>query len=145
MATLTLFVQSLINSATFDEYTVEDTVTVSTFKTQIQTATTVSSSWFDLFYNDLFLDPAETLSSYTIPTETKIYSGNNIANLATKQLRQEAKLAIAQIRRQANGDTSAPYYRTYNVADVDLLPAKYIDDTPVVDDVPLVDHRPWTE
>ena len=144
MANVTITVQSLLNSATFDSYTVADTTTVGTFKSTIETATTVSVEWFDLFFNDSILDVTKTLAFYSIITGSVLYSGNKIADLATKQLKQEAKLAIAQLRRQADGDDTKPYYRLYNVADLDLLPAKYVGDTPVVDDVALVDHRPWT-
>ena len=82
-------------------------------------------------------------------------AANGISELATKQLRQEAKLAIAEAKRQGKTvardgtitgslDTSKPYYREYNVLDIDLLSAKYIGDTAVDDGAPLEPHRPWT-
>jgi len=82
-------------------------------------------------------------------------SANGISHRATKQLRQEGKLAIAEAKRQGKTvardgtitgslNTSKPYYREYNVLDIDLLSAKYIGDTAVDDGAPLEPHRPWT-
>ena len=83
---------------------------------------------------------------------------NGISELATKQLKQEAKLAIAEAKRQGKVvaddgtitgtvDPTKPYYRTLNVLDIDLLPTKYTNNT--VTDNPnvggLVEGRPWTE
>lgn len=66
-------------------------------------------------------------------------SANGISTLATKQLKQEGKLAIAELKRQgytlnADGsidsgpDITEPFYRTLNVLDINLLPTKYVDD-----------------
>jgi hypothetical protein len=73
-------------------------------------------------------------------------SANGISTLATKQLRQEAKLDLAQDQRQAGGDTTANSYRVLNVYDVDLLPTQYQDNS-VVDNANLdglQPGRPWT-
>lgn len=70
---------------------------------------------------------------------------NGISTLLTKQLRQVAKLDLAQTRRQAGGDTSKPYYRELNVYDLNLLPTKYSGNT-VVDNPNvggLQQGRPW--
>ena len=88
-------------------------------------------------------------------------SANGISTLATKQLKLEAKLAIAEAKRQGktvatNGtitgsvDTTKPYYRATNTLDTTLLPTLYSGDT-VVDNVNtvnsvngvLVAGRPW--
>jgi hypothetical protein len=82
-------------------------------------------------------------------------SANGIAHLATKQLRQEGKLEIAEAKRQGKTvardgtisgslDSSKPYYRENNVLDIDLLSAKYVGDVAVDDGAPLEPHRPWT-
>jgi hypothetical protein len=74
---------------------------------------------------------------------------NGISDLATKQLKQEAKLAIAEAKRQGKVvaddgtitgtvDPTKPYYRTLNVLDIDLLPTKYTDDD-VTDNPNLVE------
>jgi len=72
-------------------------------------------------------------------------SANGISTLANKQLRQVAKLNLAQTRRQAGGDTTANYYRENNTYDIDNLPTKYsgnsIVDNPNVGG--LIQGRPW--
>ena len=81
---------------------------------------------------------------------------NGISELATKQLRQEAKLAIAEAKRQGKTvaddgtisgslDSTKPYYRTNNVLDTTELPTLYsgndIVDNPNVGG--LEESRPW--
>ena len=80
-------------------------------------------------------------------------SANGISTLSTKEAKQKAKLALAQLKRQgyllaADGsvisgpDTSANYYRDNNVYDITRLPLPYgyTDDQTVN---PLQDSRPW--
>ncbi len=84
-------------------------------------------------------------------------SANGIAHLATKELRQTAKLDIAQAKRQGkivarNGtvsgsiDSTKPYYRNNNVYNRLALSQAY-EDNLLIDDAltinPLADHRPW--
>jgi hypothetical protein len=82
---------------------------------------------------------------------------NGISTLATRQARLEAKLNLAQAKRQgkvvaADGsitgsiDPTKPYYRALNVYDVDLLPTKYSLNTLVLTSHPtgLTAHRPWS-
>ncbi len=83
-------------------------------------------------------------------------AANGISELATKELRQIAKLDIAQAKRQGktvatdgtiSGDVDAtkPYYRSNNVYDVDSLPKKYSDND-IVDNANsegLLLSRPW--
>ena len=81
---------------------------------------------------------------------------NGISELATKQLRQEAKLAIAEAKRQGKTvaddgtisgslDSTKPYYRTNNVLDITELPTVYsgnnVVDNPNVGG--LQESRPW--
>ncbi len=81
-------------------------------------------------------------------------SANGIAHLATKQLRQEGKLAIAEAKRQGKTvaddgtitgsiDPTKPYYRENNYLIIDRLSAKYVGDTPTDDGTPLLPKRPW--
>ena len=64
--------------------------------------------------------------------------------LADKQSRQIAKLELAQLRRQAGGDTTATYYRSRNVYNIDLLADKYTSNTTtVMTTSTLVEGRPW--
>ena len=68
---------------------------------------------------------------------------NGISILETKELRQIAKLDLAQSKRQT---VDTPGYRVLNVYDILLLPTRYsgndIVDNPNVDG--LVPGRPWT-
>ena len=67
-------------------------------------------------------------------------AANNISTLATKELRQRAKLDLAAAKRTARGNPRAEY-------DITQLPARYVDNTSV--DNPntggLVPGRPWIE
>jgi hypothetical protein len=67
----------------------------------------------------------------------------------TKQNRQIQKLEIAQEKRQADGDTTAVFYRENNIYDLTLLPDTYNGNVPGADDNPntggLLEGRPWVE
>jgi len=66
------------------------------------------------------------------------------AGLADKVSKQLAKLELAQLRRQAGGDTSSTFYRARNVYDIDLLADKYISNTSTIGTTStLVIGRPW--
>lgn len=71
---------------------------------------------------------------------------NGISTLATKELKQKAKLNLAQTRRRAGGDTTKPYYRVLNTYVLTMLPTQYsgnnIVDNPNVGG--LQQGRPWT-
>lgn len=68
---------------------------------------------------------------------------NGISTLATKQLKQEAKLALAQTKRQI---ATQYEHRLLNVLDITMLPTKYVGDAVVDNPNPggLLDGRPWT-
>lgn len=84
-------------------------------------------------------------------------SANGISDLATKELKQVAKLDIAQAKREGrtvavNGavsgavDPSKNHYRVRNQYDITQLPTQYSDDA-LVDNANtggLVTGRPWT-
>jgi hypothetical protein len=55
-------------------------------------------------------------------------ASNSISTLATKELRQIAKLELAQTKRQQTG---TPGYKENRYYDLDLLPTKYIGDAVV--------------
>lgn len=143
MAGITVSVESLLNSATFDDYLVDDSITVSALKNIIAAATGVNVTWFELTFNSAQLVTTNTLVFYQIVDNSVLHTANKISRLSTKQDRQLAKLTLSQIRRQAGGDTSAQYYRSDNIFDVDALPSKYVGD--VVTDNPgaLAISRPW--
>lgn len=84
-------------------------------------------------------------------------SANGISDLATKELKQKAKLDIAKAKRQGKVvaddgtvtgsiDPTKPWYRSRNNYDITQLPTQY-DDNGIIDnanDGGLVDGRPWT-
>lgn len=66
-------------------------------------------------------------------------AANGISTLATKELKQKAKLDLAATDRAADGNARATY-------DITQLPTQY-DDNTVVDNANsggLVAGRPWT-
>ena len=66
-------------------------------------------------------------------------AANGISTLATKELKQKAKLDLAAAERAADGNARATY-------DITQLPTQYSDDTVVDNDNTggLVTGRPWT-
>lgn len=71
-------------------------------------------------------------------------SANGISTLATKELRQVAKLNLAQTKRQT-AETNG--YRSRNVYDIDELPTKYSNNSLVNNPNigGLQQGRPWNE
>lgn len=140
MANITITVQSLINAAEYDSYTVADTTTIGTFKTTIQTTTGCSVDWFDLVFNNALLDVSKTLAFYSITTGSQLRTHNKISRLATLELRQKSKLDLAALDRDSAGNPRSTY-------DITELPTQYIDDT--VHDNPntggLQEGRPWID
>lgn len=138
MATITITVQSLLNAAQFDSYTVSDGITVSTLKATIDSATGINSDWYNLAFNGVTLNNANTLASYSIINGSVLYSGNLIADLPTLQDRQLAKLDLAALDRTAEGNP-------WNVYDITELPSQYIGNvsTPNPHPTGLIEGRPW--
>jgi len=138
MADLT--VQSLLNTAVYDSYTVADltTKTVAQLKADIQTATGVDTDWFDLVLNEIVLIEGNTLSVEGVQDGDALRTHNKIARLATREDRQKAKLDLAALDRTASGNPRDVY-------DITELPTQYSGDT-VVDNPNvggLVEGRPW--
>lgn len=140
MATITITVQSLLNAALYDSYTVDDTDTVGDLKLTIQTATDVDPAWYVLAFDNNVLDDGNTLASYSIVDGSSLRSGNIISNLDTLQDRQLAKLNLASLDR-------AYVDNPYSTYDIDLLPSQYIGNvsTPNFHPDGLVEGRPWTD
>lgn len=138
MAAIDITVQSLLNTAVYDPYTVSDGITVSTLKSTIQSATNVDPAWYVLYYNQEVLNNANTLASYGITTGSQLRSANRIADLTTRQDRQEAKLALAGLDRTASGES-----RT--TLDITELPSVYVGNvsTPQSHPTGLIEGRPW--
>ena len=137
MANITITVQSLLNTAVYDSYTIADTSTVTQLKSAIQTATNVDPAWFDIVLNESVLSGSSTLASLSIITGTVLRTHNKISRLATRELRQKAKLDLAALDRAASSRPS-----TYDLSE---LPTQYSGDT-VVDNANsggLLLGRPW--
>ena len=146
---MAILVQSFLNSATKLSTTATTATTVAELKTLVNAIEGVSTSVMEFY----IINPSTTstvlvsgtLGSYGVTTATTIYSSNTISTATNKVDRQLAKLELAQLRRQAGGNTGTTYYREYNVYDVDLLADKYTSNTSTVGTTStLVVHRPWT-
>ena len=138
MANITITVQSLLNTAVYDSYTIDNGQTINQLKTAINTARSFDSTWYDIVLNGSVVPGTATLASLSIITGTQLRTHNKISRLATRQLRQEAKLALATLDRTASGQ---PHTLTIND-----LPTKYSGDT-IVDNANaggLVQGRPWS-
>ena len=138
MATITITVQSLLNAGQFDTYTVSDGITVATLKTTINSATGTNSTWYNINFNELVLNNANTLASYGIVNGSVLGTGNVIAYLPTLQDRQIAKLDLATLDRTAAGNP-------YDVYDITELPSQYIGNVSTPNPHPsgLLLGRPW--
>lgn len=147
---MAILVQSFLNSATRLSTTATTATTVAQLKTLVNAIEGVNTSVMQFYIINASTTSTPlvsgTLGSYGITTATIIYSSNTISSTATSKVdRQLAKLALAQLRRQAGGNTTTNYYRTYNVYDEDLLADKYTSNTSTVGTTStLVVHRPWT-
>lgn len=142
-----IYVQSFLNSATKLTISVSTTTTFSALKELVYSAEGTTSTIMEFYFNNTLVSSTATLGSVGITTGSYVLSSNNISDttLWTKPQRQQLKLDLAQLRRQAAGNTSTTYYRFYNVYDVDLLADKYISNTATVGTTStLVVHRPWT-
>lgn len=138
MATITIGVQSLLNAAQYDSYTVSDGITVATLKNNIASATGVSTSWFVLAFDGVQLVNGNTLASYNIINGSQLQIGNVIGLLTTLQDRQLAKLDLAALDRTAAGNP-------WDVYDITELPSQYIGNvsTPNPHPTGLIEGRPW--
>jgi len=138
MANITITVQSLLSTAKYDSYTIDNGQTVAQLKTAINAARSFNSTWYDLSRSETILSESATLASLGIVSGTALRTHNKIARLASRQLRQEAKLALATLDRTASS-------KTYTLT-INNLPTKYSGNT-LVDNANsggLVQGRPWS-
>lgn len=139
MSTITVLVQSLLNTARYDSYVVVTTDSIEALKIGIETATSVNVAWYDLYYGSTALtNTSANFASYGITSNVSLRSANKIGRLPTLEDRQRAKLALASLDRQASG-----YARfTLNIAE---LPTQYSGNTIVNNPNPdgLIEGRPW--
>lgn len=138
MANITITVQSMLNTAVYDSYTISETALVSTLKTNIQTATGCNITWFSLVFANEELDPTKTLAFYSIIASSVLRTANKIGRLTTLEDRQKAKLALAALDRTASNNPRATYV-------LEQLPTQYSGNT-IVDNPNLgglIEGRPW--
>jgi hypothetical protein len=138
MANITITVQSLLNTAVYDSYTIDNGQTVAQLKTAINSAKSFNSTWYDIAKDETILSESATLASLGITTGTALRTHNKISRLASRQLRQEAKLALATLDRTVSSKA-----HTLTIND---LPTKYSGNT-IVDNANsggLVQGRPWS-
>ena len=138
MANITITVQSLINTAVYDSYTIDNAQTIDQLKTAIQSAKSVDPTWFDVVLStNEIATGSSTLASLGIVSGTVLRTHNKISRLATREDRQDAKLALAALDRADSGRPST--------LDITQLPTQYSGDT-VVDNANsggLLLGRPW--
>jgi len=140
-----IYVQSFLNSATKLTISVNTTTTIAQLADLVYAAEGTTSTIMQFYVDNIQAASTATMASLNVTTGTYIGSSNVISTLTNKVDRQLAKLELAQLRRQAGGNTTTNYYRIYNVYDVDLLADKYTSNTTTVGTTStLVVHRPWT-
>lgn len=139
MANITITVQSLLNTAVYDSYTIDNGQTINQLKTAINSAQGFDSSWYNIVLNQHVVSGSATLASLGIATGTVLRTANIIDRLATKELRQQAKLDLSELDRAADGNPRSTY-------DITELPTQYSGNTIVDNPQPagLILGRPWT-
>ena len=138
MANITITVQSLLNTAVYNSYTIDNGQTVDQLKTAINTARSFNSTWYDIVLNESVVSGSATLASLGIVSGTVLRTHNKIGRLSTRQARQEAKLALAGLDRTTSSKT--------HTLTINNLPTKYSGNT-LVDNANtggLVLGRPWS-
>jgi hypothetical protein len=138
MANITITVQSLLNTAVYDSYTIDNGQTINQLKTAINSAQGFDSTWYNIVLNQRVVVGTATLASLGIATGTVLRTANIIDRLATKELKQKAKLDLSQLDRAAEGNPRATY-------DITELPTQYSGNNIVDNPQPagLILGRPW--
>jgi hypothetical protein len=140
MANITITVQSLLNTAVYDSYTIDNGQTVTQLKTAVNTARGFDSTWYDIVQGEEIVSGSATLVSLGVVTGTALRTHNKIGRLATREIRQKAKLDLAALDRTASSKPRATY-------DLTALPTQFSDNS-IVDNPNvggLVTGRPWIE
>lgn len=139
MATITFDIQSFLNAADIISISITDTSTVAQLKTAINGQEAVPTAQMKLFFNNALLSNASTLLSLGITNGSYIKTATTIARLATRELRQKAKLDLAALDRAAYGSRPSTY-------DINKLPNPYNGNSADPDDgaSTLTNGRPWS-
>ena len=138
MANITITVQSLLNTAVYNSYTIDNGQTVNQLKTAINSARGFDSSWYNIVLDQQVVSGTATLASLGIVSGTRLRTANVIDRLATKELRQKAKLDLSALDRAADGNPRSTY-------DITELPTQYSGNNVVDNPQPngLILGRPW--
>jgi len=154
MANITVSVRSLWGTSIYRAITIDNAQTFEALIAAVAAEDNLQSDYYhiylcrDMTINDItFGDSSTTLASKGIVTGDVFVTKSRVSEVAAfnKGEAQRMKLEIAQAKRQADGDTTAPYYRENNYYDIALLPTQYSGSN-IVDNVNaggLVDGRPW--
>lgn len=151
MANIDVVVRSLWGAAIFREYTVSDAITIEDLILLVAADDNLDTNFYgislgrDRTKNDLtYGDSTTSLSSLGVVDGDGFIT--YIKRMETKELREKQKLDIAQAKRQANGDTTARFYRTANIYNINDLPTKYVGNIVVDNPNPggLKFNRPFT-
>ncbi len=138
MANITITVQSLLNTAVYNSYTIDNGQTINQLKTAINSARGFNSAWYNIVLDQRVVSGTATLASLGSVTGTVLRTANVIDRLATKELKQKAKLDLSQLDRAADGNPRATY-------DITELPTQYSGNNIVDNPQPngLILGRPW--
>lgn len=138
MANITISVQSVINAAKYDAYTIDNGQTINQLKTVIYNATGVEVTWYVIVFNNEIVSGTSTLAAAGIVNGSILRISNQISRLATLELRQKSKLDLAALdRAYVENDRS-----TYDITE---LPTQYVGDDIFDNPNPggLTEGRPW--
>lgn len=127
-----IYVQSFLNSATKLTISVTTATTFNQLKDLVWAAEGTTSTIQDFYYENALIDTSSTIGLYNLTTGSYIGSSNTISQLATKELRQRAKLDLASAKRK-------------EIYDITKLPTQYIGNT-ATDNLNvggLQQRRPW--
>jgi hypothetical protein len=138
VANITITVQSLLNTAVYNSYTIDNGQTVDQLKTAINSARGFDSSWYNIVLDQHVVSGSATLASLGIVSGTRLRTANVIDRLATKELKQRAKLNLSELDRAADGNPRSTY-------DITELPTQYSGNNIVDNPQPngLILGRPW--
>lgn len=151
MPNINVKIRSLWGAAITRQYTVSDAVTIEDLVLLIAADDNLASNYYgiclarDHTKNDLtFGDSSTTLATLGVVDGDSFLT--YIKRLTTKEERLVQKLEIAQAKRQADGDTNKPYYKSANIYNIDDLPSKYSGNVKVDNPNPggLLVNRPFT-
>lgn len=132
-----IYVQSALTPSIYRTLDVEPSDTFADVASKLANADGLTDpSIIQLFYVGVLLEPQFSLADKNIQQQSYIQTANSISELATKEAKQKAKLALAAAKRAADGNPRSSY-------DIRLLPTQYSGDDVIDNPGPLLQGRPW--